>query len=269
MASSSSRPFSPAHGEASGSASRQPVVEDAGSDNNENLLSSDPLEPDFGTGLVATSLPYMNANKVATRLSFKLKAPTTSSFSFPNLFAPSRRSHSISPSRDHESNRHHSSHDEHAANRSAEAFSYRNSTADPGPILQDSKDGAALDWYVEGPGRRVGYDDLTAIDWIFEYAKERQRQRVMNSNTSGITGHILQIADASQIWVVLIATGIAAGAIAAFIDVASDWLGDLKGGVCGNIQEGGKFYLNKTFCCWGYDGKTHSTGHPSIILITF
>jgi chloride channel 3/4/5 len=179
----------------------------------------------------------------ATRLSFKLKAPTTSSFSFPNLFAPTKRSQSISPSRNHEAHRHSPSHNGGAT------------TSDSGPILQDSKDGSGLDWYVEGPGRRVGYDDLTAIDWIFEYAKERQRQRVIQSNTSGITGHILQIADASQIWGVLIATGIAAGAIAAFIDVASDWLGDLKGGVCGNIHEGGKFYLNKTFCCWGYDGK--------------
>jgi hypothetical protein len=56
MASSSSRPFSPSHGEASGSATRQPVVEDADSDNDDNILSSDPLEPDFGTGLVETYL---------------------------------------------------------------------------------------------------------------------------------------------------------------------------------------------------------------------
>ena len=105
---------------------------------------------------------------------------------------------------------------------------------------------------MEGPGRRVGYDDLTAIDWIFEYAKERQRQRVLYSNTSGIAGYFRQLADASQIWWVLIATGIAAGLVAAFIDVASDWLADLKGGVCGNVQQGGKFYLSKAFCCWGY-----------------
>jgi chloride channel 3/4/5 len=53
--------------------------------------------------------------------------------------------------------------------------------------------------------------------------------------------------------VILIATGIAAGLVAAFIDVASDWLADLKGGVCGNVQNGGKFYLSRAFCCWGVD----------------
>ena len=99
----------------------------------------------------------------------------------------------------------------------------------------------------------MGYDNLTAIDWIFEYSKERQRQRVLYSNTSGIAGYVRQLADASQIWWVLIATGIAAGLVAAFIDVASDWLADLKGGVCSNVEHGGRFYLNKAFCCWGYN----------------
>jgi chloride channel 3/4/5 len=117
----------------------------------------------------------------------------------------------------------------------------------------DSKEPTALDWYAEGPGRRVGYDNHTAIDWIFEYAKERARQRVLIANTSGISGYLIQIADASQIWLVLIVTGIAAGALAGFIGIASDWLGDLKGGVCGNVSEGGVFYLSKTFCCWGHD----------------
>jgi hypothetical protein len=99
----------------------------------------------------------------------------------------------------------------------------------------------------------VGYDNHTAIDWIFEYAKERARQRVLIANTSGISGYILQIADASQIWLVLIVTGIAAGGLAGFIGIASDWLGDLKGGICGNVSEGGAFYLSKSFCCWGHD----------------
>jgi chloride channel 3/4/5 len=69
-----------------------------------------------------------------------------------------------------------------------------------------------------------------------------------------LSGYLRQIVDASQIWLVLIATGLATGAVAAFIDVASDWLGDLKSGVCGNVVNGGRFYLNRSFCCWGYDG---------------
>lgn len=115
------------------------------------------------------------------------------------------------------------------------------------------KEGAPLDWYVEGPGRRVGYEDLTAIDWIFEYMKERQRLRVLYSSATGITGYIQQVLDSSQIWVVLVLTGLAVGALAAGIDVASDWLGDIKTGYCASGPEGGAFYLNKQFCCFGYD----------------
>jgi chloride channel 3/4/5 len=129
---------------------------------------------------------------------------------------------------------------------------YLDTPADAGEQLQDTKDASGLDWYVEGPGRRVGYDDLTAIDWIFEYAKERQRLRSLYSSASGILGHVKQIADASQIWIVLIAAGVLSGGIAAFIDVASDWLGDLKAGYCSNVDGDGRFYLNKGFCCWGY-----------------
>ena len=80
--------------------------------------------------------------------------------------------------------------------------------------LHDTKDANGLDWYVEGPGRRVGYDDLTAIDWIFEYAKERQRLRYLYASASGIIGSIKQLVDASQIWLILIAAGILSGGIA-------------------------------------------------------
>ena len=132
-------------------------------------------------------------------------------------------------------------------------LSYLNSSADAGIGLQDNKDASGLDWYVEGPGRRVGYDNLTAIDWIYEYSKERMRLQHLLRNAPGLFGQLRVLADSSQIWLILIATGIAVGGIAAGIDVASDWMGDLKTGVCSNVDNGGKFYLNKTFCCWGED----------------
>ncbi|KAJ5172824.1 hypothetical protein N7492_005417 [Penicillium capsulatum] len=116
-----------------------------------------------------------------------------------------------------------------------------------------SKDGAPLDWYVEGPGRRVGYDDFTAIDWIYEYTKERQRKRLLYSSGQGVLGPVRRLLEASNIWLVLIATGVAVGIIAAAIDVATDWLADLKTGYCKSGSGGGKFYLNRSFCCWGLD----------------
>ncbi|EXJ89150.1 chloride channel 3 [Capronia epimyces CBS 606.96] len=109
------------------------------------------------------------------------------------------------------------------------------------------------DWYVEGPGRRIGYDDLTAIDWIYEYTKERQRLRKLVASNNGIVGHLRQLFDASQVWLVLVASGISVGCIAAFINIASDWLGDIKTGYCKSGVGGGQFYLNKQFCCWGHD----------------
>ncbi|KAK2799168.1 hypothetical protein FQN50_008557 [Emmonsiellopsis sp. PD_5] len=119
--------------------------------------------------------------------------------------------------------------------------------------LESHKSGGPLDWYVEGPGRRVGYDNLTAIDWIFEYTKERQRLRHLYSSSKGLLGYARKVLDASHIWLVLILTGISVGIIAACIDIASNWLGDIKTGYCRTGLEGGRFYLNKSFCCWGYE----------------
>lgn len=103
-------------------------------------------------------------------------------------------------------------------------------------------------WSDEGPGRRV-YDDLTAIDWIFEYTKERLRVRLLSRQT-GFMGQIAQLLDSSQVWVVLIATGIAAGLLAAGIDIVTNWLGDLKHGYCSST-----FYLSRHFCCLGLEGE--------------
>lgn len=136
-----------------------------------------------------------------------------------------------------------------------------------GRNLNMQKEGGPMDWYVEGPGRRVGYDDLTAIDWIFEYTKERQRKRLLYSSGQGIIGNIRKLLDAGNVWLVLIATGVAVGIIAAFIDVASDWLADLKTGFCKNGEGGGKFYLNRSFCCWGHDGEFISSPNTMLLPI--
>jgi chloride channel 3/4/5 len=101
---------------------------------------------------------------------------------------------------------------------------------------------------------------MTAIDWIFEYTKERQRMRVLSSSASGILGYVQQFIDASQVWVILVLTGLLVGTIAAGIDVTSDWLGDLKLGFCSSGPEGGHFYLNKNFCCYGYDQGSKCAG---------
>lgn len=132
--------------------------------------------------------------------------------------------------------------------------------------INSFKEDGPLDWYVEGPGRRVGYDDLTAIDWVFEYTKERQRKRLLYSKGQGLLGHVQQILDGSHVWVVLVATGVAVGLIAACIDIATNWLGDLKLGYCKGNQGANQFYLNRQFCCWGHQGMLTSVGLLILIL---
>jgi hypothetical protein len=113
----------------------------------------------------------------------------------------------------------------------------------------------------------VGYEDLTAIDWIFEYTKERQRQRTLHASSSASAipalGHIQRLLDASQVWVVLVLAGLAVGALAAAIDVATDWLGDIKYGFCSSGVDSGRFYLSKAACCYGYDESSHCKGWVS------
>lgn len=48
----------------------------------------------------------------------------------------------------------------------------------------------------------------------------------------------------------LIGTGLAAGLLAAGIDIVTNWLGDLKHGYCNS-----HFYLSREFCCLGLERK--------------
>ncbi|KAI9734338.1 MAG: hypothetical protein M1834_002444 [Cirrosporium novae-zelandiae] len=212
----------------------------------EVLLSSDPLDgvlDRFAQFLIAYLACYQN-------ISFKPK-PKVSKPNPLNFF--SRFTNSARQS----SPLHTPSHSRGASRTSIFTESGAGSPA-PGlntngsPPYDESKDGGPLDWYVEGPGRRVGYENMTAIDWIFEYTKERQRLRVLHSSAKGIMGSITELLDASQVWLVLIASGVAVGILAAGIDIVSDWLSDLKTGYCKNGVGGGKFYLSKGFCCWGH-----------------
>jgi chloride channel 3/4/5 len=241
MASSSAGPFPPIDHQAGfSSSSRSPphsaAVEDD-SDNDDpvasysraqNILSEDPLEADEG------NIVSFKRKQKQTAGSRFLSAITGSNL---NVRAPTLSPRGGTP----------------ASNSSRLHNVNTIGGSKDSPNIGGAKDGEPLDWYVEGPGRRVGYEDMTAIDWIFEYTKERQRLRMLYSNATGILGYAQQFWDASQVWIILILTGLAAGLCAAGIDVVSDWLGDLKTGYCSGNEDGGHFYLNKYFCCYGYD----------------
>jgi chloride channel 3/4/5 len=55
----------------------------------------------------------------------------------------------------------------------------------------------------------------------------------------------------------LLQTGAAIGVNAAFLNIITEWLSDVKLGYCKTA-----FYLNENFCCWGEDnGMNEDTEH--------
>lgn len=214
----------------------EPILEDSDNEDlvgfarrDEELLNDDPLAPEFEP------------------TSFKRKQKgnaLVASLGLSDLLSPFSRSNAASSSAGRRTR---------SGTLRAADVPQSNSGQDGEAVRNQGKDASPIDWIMEGPGRRVGYEDMTAIDWIFEYTKERQRLRALYASAHGIVGYIREMADASQIWVVLVSSGIAVGLIAAGIDIASDWLGDLKTGYCSAGKDGGRFYLNKGFCCWGYE----------------
>jgi len=56
--------------------------------------------------------------------------------------------------------------------------------------------------------------------------------------------------DAAQGWIVITIIGAAIGLNAAFINIVTEWLADIKLGYCKSA-----FYLNESFCCWEEHGK--------------
>ena len=65
--------------------------------------------------------------------------------------------------------------------------------------------------------------------------------------------------DAAQGWIVVTIIGAAIGLNAAFLNIVTEWLSDIKMGYCTTA-----FYLNENFCCWGEDnGETK----PQVLML--
>ncbi|KAJ8060606.1 hypothetical protein OCU04_010917 [Sclerotinia nivalis] len=101
------------------------------------------------------------------------------------------------------------------------------------------------------------YEDFTTIDWVQDAAKEQIRRKIRKEQTAGFFergGHagwrykLWESYDAAQAWIVVTLIGAAIGVNAAFLNIITEWLSDIKLGYC---KTG--FYLNESFCCWGED----------------
>ena len=101
------------------------------------------------------------------------------------------------------------------------------------------------------------YEDFTTIDWVQDAAREQLRRRARRKENlgfferDGYLGWRRRLADsyeAGQAWIVVTLVGAAIGLNAAFLNIVTEWLSDVKLGYCSTA-----FYLNEDFCCWGED----------------
>ncbi|KAJ4164929.1 hypothetical protein LMH87_006582 [Akanthomyces muscarius] len=100
------------------------------------------------------------------------------------------------------------------------------------------------------------YEDFTTIDWVQDAAREQARRKSKQRRAAGLYGQgqtnwrhrVSQSYDAAQGWIVVTIIGAAIGLNAAFLNIVTEWLSDIKMGYCTTA-----FYLNENFCCWGED----------------
>ncbi|KAK5165264.1 glycerol ethanol, ferric requiring protein [Saxophila tyrrhenica] len=99
------------------------------------------------------------------------------------------------------------------------------------------------------------YEDFTTIDWVQDAARENLRRKARRQERAGFFDQKGKLAwrrtvweayDAGQGWIVVTLIGIAIGLNAAFLNIITEWLSDIKLGYCTTA-----FYLNESFCCWG------------------
>ncbi|ODQ63813.1 hypothetical protein NADFUDRAFT_79986 [Nadsonia fulvescens var. elongata DSM 6958] len=95
------------------------------------------------------------------------------------------------------------------------------------------------------PAKSLIYENGSSIDWIHEYALERARINRLHALT-GLHGRLYRLWDSSEVWIVVVGTGIAMGGLASLLNIVTPWLSDIKLGHCSEAN-----YLSKAFCCWG------------------
>ena len=111
------------------------------------------------------------------------------------------------------------------------------------------------------------YEDFTTIDWVQDAAREQQRRKARRQERAGFFERkgrlgwrrtLWEAYDAGQGWIVVTLIGIAIGLNAAFLNIVTEWLSDIKLGYCTTA-----FYLNESFCCWGAESGCDEWHHWS------
>ncbi|KAK1773935.1 CLC voltage-gated chloride channel protein [Copromyces sp. CBS 386.78] len=134
-------------------------------------------------------------------------------------------------------------------------FSYAVSIAEQGEA-QTAQGVAAQHQIEEEIAQIKRYEDFTTIDWVQDAAREQLRRKARRKRNAGLWDagrfdwrhRIRESYDAAQGWIVVTIIGAAIGLNAAFLNIVTEWLSDIKLGHCKTA-----FYLNENFCCWGED----------------
>ncbi|KZF19378.1 voltage gated chloride channel [Xylona heveae TC161] len=94
-----------------------------------------------------------------------------------------------------------------------------------------------------------------SLDWVQDAAREQLRRRAKRKSNvnvfqrgdqDGWRSKLWESYDAGQAWIVVSLIGVVIGLNAAFLNIVTEWLSDIKLGYCTT-----GFYLNENFCCWG------------------
>ena len=92
----------------------------------------------------------------------------------------------------------------------------------------------------------ITYDDFDTIDWTRDRQQDRVRFRRMKKLKKGTYfERLMEAHDAWSGWLVVLLVGLSCGLFAGVIDIGTDWMFDLKEGVCSS-----QIWLNKESCCW-------------------
>lgn len=145
-------------------------------------------------------------------------------------------------------NRRSSSTSTHNIRRRLSSFSTTELPRDPAAVSAD-------DAIHEEIAEIKRYEDFTTIDWVQDAAREQLRRKARRKGTAGSFEHeggigwrrkVWEGYESGQAWIVVTLVGAAIGLNAAFLNIVTEWLSDIKLGHCTTA-----FYLNENFCCWG------------------
>ncbi|KAJ8003577.1 hypothetical protein DPEC_G00149790 [Dallia pectoralis] len=90
------------------------------------------------------------------------------------------------------------------------------------------------------------YEDFHTIDWLREKSRDTDRHRKITTKSRESYWELIKgLLDAWSGWVVMLLIGMLTGTLAGVIDLAVDWMTDLKEGVCLSA-----FYYSHEQCCW-------------------